>query len=155
MESEIEKLTTARTEEDRARAAHELSCICLGDKIQAKRIRQAVAEGGRVIGVLLQLISPRYASSTQREALWALVLLADEPQGRRAIRANRCFPRLLKLLHSKSESVVETVCQLLARVAYDTVCPIQPTPKMVACQEVAATPPCNSNSRVLCATGMR
>ena len=98
--------------------------MCLGDKLQAKRNRQAVAEGGRVVGVLLQLISARYAASTQREALWALVLLADEPQARRALRANRCFPRLLKLLNSKSEPVVEAVCQLLARVAYDTVWPI-------------------------------
>ena len=121
VESEVEKLTMARTEEDRARAAHELSCICLGDKIQAKRNRQAVAEGGRVVAVLLQLISPRYAASTQREAIWTLTLIADEPQARRTIRAHRCFPRLLRLLSSKSESVVEAICQLLARLAYDSV----------------------------------
>ena len=119
--SEIDKLTAARTEEDRARAAKELSCICLGDKIQARRNRQAVAEGGRVISVLLKLISPRYAASTQREAIWTLTLLADEPQARRAIKASRSIPRLLKLLNSKSEAVVEAACQLLARLAYDAV----------------------------------
>lgn len=66
---EIEKLTAARTEEDRARAARELSCICLGGTAQAKMNREAVAgaEGGRVIGTLLQFLTPRYAVSTQRE----------------------------------------------------------------------------------------
>ena len=68
---EIDKLTAARTEEDRAMAAKELSCICLGGTSQAKHNREAIAgaEGGRVIWTLLQFLTPRYAVSTQREAM--------------------------------------------------------------------------------------
>ena len=124
VQSEVEKLTAARTEEDRARAARGLGCVCLGGGEQAKRNRKAMAEleNGRVVGVLLQLLSPRYRSSTHREALWTLVLLAEEEKARKACRDNRCFPKLFKLLGSRSEPTVEAACQLLARLAYDEQC---------------------------------
>ena len=82
----------------------------------------AELENGRVVGVLLQLLSPRYRSSTHREALWTLVLLAEEEKARKACRDNRCFPKLFKLLGSRSEPTVEAACQLLARLAYDEQC---------------------------------
>ena len=61
---------------------------------------------------------------------WTMTLLADEPQARRAFRANRCFPRLLKLTSTKAESVVEAVCQLLARLAYDGTAHTQSPPQL-------------------------
>ena len=125
LRGELDALIAPGPEATRLKAMKELSCLMLGATSQASANRKLVAnaDGGKVVGALLQLLAS-HDESTQIEAAWALTLLVDEASARRAVSRSNCGRRLLRRLSGgrSSDSLPEAVAQLLARLSYDEEC---------------------------------